>query len=254
MSGMSERPDAAAGGPSIPDKLRQRYRWLKTHSALEGTPGAFIEMQATDRIGFIADITRILSEANGNVSYLQTWSDPDGTSHTLIQVDDEALLRNILEKLRNVSDVGNVEIRPSHRRTFGKRIIVIGGGAQVAQVASGAIAEADRHTIRGEAISVDTMPVVGEPELAEAVLGAGRLHRVGIVVLAGAIMGGDISRAVTALRADYGIPVMSLKMVGSVNDVSDLVVSDPLEAGVMAVMLISHIGKFDLMRIHGRRI
>ena len=32
---------------------------------------------------------------------------------------------------------------------FGKRIIVVGGGAQVAQVALGAVSEADRHNLRG---------------------------------------------------------------------------------------------------------
>jgi energy-converting hydrogenase B subunit Q len=45
---------------------------------------------------------------------------------------------------------------------FGKRIIVVGGGAQVAQVALGAVSEADRHNLRGERISVDTIPLVGE--------------------------------------------------------------------------------------------
>ena len=49
---------------------------------------------------------------------------------------------------------------------FGKRVIIIGGGAQVGQVAVGAISEADRHNIRGERISVDTIPLVGEEPLA----------------------------------------------------------------------------------------
>jgi uncharacterized protein with ACT and thioredoxin-like domain len=41
----------------------------------------------------------------------------------------------------------------------------MGGGARVAQVAIGAIVEADRHNIRGEHISVDTIPLVGEQAL-----------------------------------------------------------------------------------------
>jgi hypothetical protein len=56
-----------------------------------------------------------------------------------------------------------------------KRIIV--GGAQVGQVAIGAISEADRHNIRGEHISVDTIPLVGEQVLADAVRAVGRLSR-----------------------------------------------------------------------------
>ena len=250
---MHDEVDTPHKAPSIPERLRSRYAWLKAHSALEKAPGSFIEIQATDRLGLIADITATLSELNGNISYLQAWNDHDGLSHALVQIDDESRLDTIIARLEAVSEVRHIEVRPTHRRTFGKRIIVIGGGAQVAQVASGAIAEADRHNIRGETISVDTLPVVGEPELAEAVRGAGRLHRVGIVVLAGAIMGGDISRAVSELRTQNGIPVMALRMAGSVTDVSDLVVTDPLEAGVMAVMLISHVGQFDLMKIHGRR-
>ena len=54
----------------------------------------------------------------------------------------------------------------------------MGGGAQVGQVALGAIAEADRHNIRGERISVDTIPLVGEMELAAAVRAVVRLPRV----------------------------------------------------------------------------
>ena len=37
------------------------------------------------------------------------------------------------------------------------------------QVAIGAISEADRHNIRGERISVDTIPLVGEQTLTDAV-------------------------------------------------------------------------------------
>ena len=57
----------------------------------------------------------------------------------------------------------------------------------------GAIAEADRHNIRGERISVDTIPLVGEQELAAAVRATARLPRVRMLVLAGSIMGGEIT-------------------------------------------------------------
>ena len=237
----------------MPRRLRERYSWMKSHSALEKTSGFFLEIRASDRLGLIADITRILSELGANISYLQAWNEHDGSSHALVQIDSDSLLNAVLEAVCGIESVEKVEIRPSHRRTFGKRIIVIGGGAQVAQVAAGAISEADRHNIRGETISVDTLPIVGETELAEAVRGVGRLHRVGMVVLAGAIMGGDISTAVEEIRTNYGIPVISLRMAGSVCDASDLVVTDPLEAGVMAVMLISHVGQFNLERVYRRK-
>lgn len=135
---------------------------------------------------------------------------------------------------------------------FGKRIVIIGGGAQVGLVAQGAISEADRHNIRGERISVDTIPLVGERKIAEAVRETARLPRVDGVVLAGALMGGEIEAAVRAVRRK-GLAVISLNMAGSVPDAADLVVTDPVQAGVMAVMAVAHTAKFDLRRLGGRR-
>ena len=137
-------------------------------------------------------------------------------------------------------------------RIFGKRVIVIGGGAQVGQVALGAISEADRHNLRGERISVDTIPLVGEANIAGAVRAVIDLPRAAILVLAGAIMGGDITTAVREVRA-AGIPVIALNMAGSVPDAADLVVSDPVQAGVMAVMAVADTATFDITRLPGRR-
>lgn len=137
-------------------------------------------------------------------------------------------------------------------RIFGKRVIVIGGGAQVAQVALGAVSEADRHNLRGERISVDTIALVGEKEIAAAVRAVADLPRARLLVLAGSIMGGDISVAARELR-EQGIPIICLNMVGSITEVADLVVSDPVQAGTMAVMAVADTATFDLARQRGRR-
>ena len=118
-------------------------------------------------------------------------------------------------------------------------------------MAMGAVNEADRHNIRGERISVDTIPLVGEENLAGAVEAVARLPRASILVLAGSIMGGNITAAIRTVQAE-GIPVICLKMVGSASGAADLVVTDPIQAGVMAVMHISSIGVFDLSRVKGR--
>lgn len=135
---------------------------------------------------------------------------------------------------------------------FGKRVIVIGGGAQVGQVALGAISEADRHNLRGERISVDTIPLVGEANLAAAVRAVPGLPRAAMLVLAGAIMGGDVAAAVRQVR-EAGVPVIALNMAGSVPEAADLVVTDPVQAGVMAVMAIADTAAFDIARQRGRR-
>jgi energy-converting hydrogenase B subunit Q len=70
-------------------------------------------------------------------------------------------------------------------------------------------------------------------------------------VLAGSLMGGDIETAVREVRAQ-GLLVISLNMAGSVPDAADLVVTDPVQAGVMAVMAIANTAKFTVERLKRR--
>jgi len=157
----------------------------------------------------------------------------------------------MLEELRALPIVRGLDLVKSMQEIYGKRIIIMGGGAQVGQVAMGAIVEADRHNIRGEHISVDTIPLVGEQALADAVRAVRRLPRARALVLAGSLMGGEIEVAVREVRLT-GLLVISLNMAGSVPDAADLVVSDPLQAGVMAVMAVADTAKFTLGRLHRR--
>src|SRR5205823_12641571 len=158
----------------------------------------------------------------------------------------------VIERLRKIDGVRNVASAPPMSLIYGKRVIIMGGGAQVGQVALGAISEADRHNIRGERISVDTIPLVGEEELTAAVRAVARLPRAKALVMAGALMGGEITKAVTEVK-EKGIIIISLNMAGSVPEAADLVVSDPVQAGVMAVMLVADTAKFDISRQRYRR-
>jgi energy-converting hydrogenase B subunit Q len=98
---------------------------------------------------------------------------------------------------------------------------------------------------------VDTIPLVGERKLADAVRAVARLPRAKALVLAGSLMGGDIETAVREVR-QQGLVVISLNMAGSVPDAADLVVSDPVQAGVMAVMIVADTAKFTLERLKRR--
>jgi len=158
----------------------------------------------------------------------------------------------LLDALDGLPDIQAIRRTRALGSIFGKRVIVVGGGAQVAQVALGAVSEADRHNLRGERISVDTIPLVGEAHIAAAVRAVADLPRARLLVLAGSIMGGDISNAADELRA-VGIPIIALNMVGSITEHVDLVVSDPVQAGTMAVMAIADTAAFDLVRQKGRR-
>ena len=204
-----------------------------------------------DRPGMLFGITQALARHGADIRYVDILHRP---AHTDIFFECELAipLEEAFASVRAVSGVIAVAAAPPMSTIYGKRIIIMGGGAQVGQVAVGAISEADRHNIRGERISVDTIPLVGEPELAAAVRALVRLPRVRLLVLAGSLMGGDITTAVEEVRAQ-GLVVISLNMAGSVPDAADLVVSDPVQAGVMAVMAIAGTAKFDILRAQKRR-
>jgi energy-converting hydrogenase B subunit Q len=165
---------------------------------------------------------------------------------------DGLTAQELLDALEGIPEIQSIRRTRALGSIFGKRVIVVGGGAQVAQVALGAVSEADRHNLRGERISVDTIPLVGEANIAAAVRAVADLPRARLLVLAGSIMGGDISKAADELRA-VAVPIIALNMVGSITDHVDLVVSDPVQAGTMAVMAIADTATFDLVRQKGRR-
>jgi energy-converting hydrogenase B subunit Q len=206
-----------------------------------------ILITAFDQPGTMSRLTKVLADHDANITHvdIHTGSPTSGIYFELAVPDDR--LSTVVEDLRRVDGVQAVAETPSFARIYGKRIIVMGGGAQVGQVAIGAIMEADRHNIRGERISIDTIPLVGEQALAAAVRAVVRLPRVQMLVLAGALMGGDIADAVEEVRA-AGMRVISLNMAGRVPDAADLVVTDPVQAGVMAVMAVADTAQFDLMR------
>ncbi|MGH9253616.1 MAG: DUF5612 domain-containing protein [Vicinamibacterales bacterium] len=210
-------------------------------------PAHAILATVSDRPGILHGLTKVLADHQANITYVDIHGgDPHSTTYFELTLES-ASLENVLTDLRNVPGVASVIETLSFAKIYGKRIIVMGGGAQVGLVAMGAISEADRHNIRGERISVDTIPLVGEQALAAAVRSVVRLPRVRILVLAGALMGGEITEAVEEVRRS-GLYVISLNMAGSVPDAADLVVSDPVQAGVMAVMAVADTAKFDLMR------
>ena len=209
-------------------------------------------VRTPDEPGVLHALTRVILEHQANITYIDIAERRDGDSTIYFELEDTASPAVLIGDLEALPIVRAVEQAPSFQKVYGKRIIVIGGGAQVGQVVVGAVAEADRHNIRGERISVDTIPLVGEKDLAAAVRAVARLPRAVALVLAGALMGGEVARAVHEIR-EKGIIVLSLNMPGSVPEAADLVVSDPVQCGVMAVMAVSDSASFDIHRQRGRR-
>jgi energy-converting hydrogenase B subunit Q len=202
-------------------------------------------------LGVMHRLTGVIAEHQGDITSVEILENSDKDARIYFEIALPSSVADLERDLRKLAIVKTVEAVKSFQRIYGKRIIIVGGGAQVGQVAIGAISEADRHNIRGEHISVDTIPLVGEQPLADAVRAVARLPRAKALVLAGALMGGDIELAVREVRRS-GLLVISLNMAGSVPEAADLVVTDPVQAGVMAVMAVAETAKFTVERLKRR--
>jgi energy-converting hydrogenase B subunit Q len=212
-----------------------------------------INIVCVDRRGMLRDIAAVVAEKGGNIVYTQQFvlerGHNEGKALVYMEIDGE--VEAMVVELRSMASIFEVTVHQPFEKIYGSRVIIIGGGAQVAQAAVGAVNEADRHNLRGERISVDTIPLVGEEAIADAVSAVGRLHRASILVLAGALMGGRITEEVKKLQEE-GIPVIALKMAGSVPQQADLVVTDPIQAGTFAVMHVASTAVFDINRLKGK--
>ena len=208
-------------------------------------------VRAAGRTGVLHQLTGAIAQHDGDITSVEILDNFPAEARTYFEVLLPDGPDALLDELRKLSIVRSVELVTTFQKIYGKRVIIMGGGAQVGQVAIGAISEADRHNIRGEHISVDTIPLVGEQNLADAVRAVARLPRAKALVLAGSLMGGEIEAAVREVRLQ-GLLVISLNMAGSVPDAADLVVTDPVQAGVMAVMAVAETAKFAIERLKRR--
>ena len=201
--------------------------------------------------GTLHQLSGVIARHDGNITSVEITRSGTDDERVYFEIDLPGEPDALVREMRSLAIVKDASLVSTLQSIYGKRVIIMGGGAQVCQVAIGAISEADRHNIRGERISVDTIPLVGEQPLADAVRAVARLPRASALVLAGALMGGDIARAVLEVR-EQGLLVVSLNMAGSVPDVADLVVTDPVQAGVMTVMAIAQTARFSVERLPRR--
>lgn len=210
-----------------------------------------ITIKSYEKKGVLGDITRIITDYGVNITYTHLYVENNNVGSINLELEHVSDIDGLVGDLEKIPEVKSVEIHGSQADIYGKRIIIVGGGAQVSQVAMGAISEADRHNIRGERISIDTIPLVGEKNIAEAVEAISRLPRVSALVLAGSLMGGEITESIKKVKKENDLIVISLNMPGSVTSHADLVITDPIQAGVMAVMSIADTAVFDIARLKG---
>jgi len=210
-----------------------------------------LTIKTNEKKGVLDNITDVITNHGANISYVHLFVERNNMGSINLELEHVNDIDELVGDLESIPDVKLVELHGSQLDIYGKRIIIVGGGAQVSQVAMGAITEADRHNIRGERISIDTIPLVGEKSIAEAVEAISRLPRVSALVLAGSLMGGEITEAVKKVKEESKLIVICLNMPGSVTRYADLIITDPIQAGVLAEMSIADTAEINIDRLGG---
>src|SRR5690606_3579763 len=155
-----------------------------------------VMVATAEGVGILHQLIGVIARRGGNILGVEIQGEVAGEARTFFEIEMIENPQALVDELAELPIVQSAALVKTLQAIYGKRIIIMGGGAQVGQVALGAISEAGRHNIRGERISVDTIPLVGETPLADAVRGVARLPRARALVLAGSLMGGDIEQAV----------------------------------------------------------
>ena len=128
-----------------------------------------LQVRASAGPGVLHQLTGAIAQLRGDISSVEISSQGPTEDLVNFEIDLPGSVDQLVRALQDLPVVRGVEVVDTLKTIYGKRIIIMGGGAQVGQVAIGAISEADRHNIRGERISVDTIPLVGEEHIAAAV-------------------------------------------------------------------------------------
>jgi len=195
--------------------------------------------------GVLNRITKIILEHKGNITDIDVTGKRKERVMIYVEIEDIKESEKLIKQLSALDSVFKATEVVPLKAACDKKIVVLGGGAQLADIAKGAINEADRHNLRGERISVEVIPTVGEEELEKAIKAAGNMTKTEAVVLGGSLMGGKITDAVKEIR-EKGLIVISTNMAGSAPKECDLVVTEPVQAGVMSVTAIADTASFEI--------
>src|SRR5260370_2196949 len=105
---------------------------------------------ARDEPGVLYRISEAIFKHGANVTYIAGGAHREHAAELQLEgtgARDEATLIADLVGLEGITKVSRV---PTFQRIYGKRVIVVGGGAHVGMGAQGALSEEGRHHIRGQ--------------------------------------------------------------------------------------------------------
>src|SRR5579863_2012030 len=152
-------------------------------------------IHADSGLGVLHQLTGVIARHRGDITSVEIIAQEAVEARIYFEIAMPGSAAELAAELRGLPIVRKVEVVETLQKIYGKRIIIMGGGAKVGQVAIGAISEADRHNIRGEHISVDPIPLVGEHAPAAAVRACARLSRARALVLVGVLNTANTEKA-----------------------------------------------------------
>src|SRR5262245_60762189 len=101
-----------------------------------------LSITVDDRPGMLFEVTQALTARAADIRHVAILRHPSH-AELLFECELPSAADPLLGRLRALDGVRTVTLEPPMATIYGKRIIIMGGGAQVGQVALGAVAEAD---------------------------------------------------------------------------------------------------------------
>src|SRR6185503_2874000 len=95
-----------------------------------------ISVLVDDRPGILYALTKVLADHHAQITYVDLLAH-DARSEVVFEFTIAAELSAIVGELERLEGVHSVSPMPPMTKIYGKRIVIMGGGAQVGQVALG---------------------------------------------------------------------------------------------------------------------
>src|SRR2546429_1031366 len=133
-------------------------------------------VECRDEPGVLHRITEVILRHNANIGYVAGGARGGPLAEIQLEVSGAFDLDRLTSELEAVPGVTKVTAVPTFQAIYGKRVIVIGGGAQSGMVGPSAVSQSARPTTPGVGISVGNIPPPGVRQTGHPARGLGRLH------------------------------------------------------------------------------
>ena len=86
-----------------------------------------------EKKGVLDDITAVISDYGVNIIYTHLYVEKNNMGSINLELEHVDNIDSLIKDLEKIPEVKSVELHGSQLDIYGKRIIIVGGGAQVSQ-------------------------------------------------------------------------------------------------------------------------